>query len=345
MPGEAEHPEHPLSSIPQRGCARALFHVCFTLCRVNGSWNTISQPITPGDPSVLQDWWGIPQAKKGCAPHTHTHKTTFISFNSDLFSHRVNGSWNTTSRLSTPGAPSAQWGWTHWCCPLRTRWRRRTSSLTFTWTAVTSTGCTTGARPTPTPKTEPAPCAERWGLFFTPSHPPVTCTFFDQHLTIKRRGVHECGCVVMCRKVRGVTLRQISTKLNVISHINASLEPKNDFKSWGASYYTRVTFYDILSKRRFPLLCGCVLCAGPEINLREFHTAEPSLRVVYAAASQATQTRLLQAFVLNSCRFPLQNGPFVKLQLGLETSLYVDLQPPSHCFCPCAHMASEKTIL
>ena len=42
------------------------------------------------------------------------------------------------------------------------------------------------------------------------------------------------------------------------------------------------------------------------------------------------------------CNF--QSGPFVKLQLGLETSVYVDTEPPTHCFCPCAHMASEKTI-
>ena len=34
----------------------------------------------------------------------------------------------------------------------------------------------------------------------------------------------------------------------------------------------------------------------------------------------------------------------MKLQLGLETSLYMDTDPPTHCFCPCAHMASEKTI-
>ena len=39
-----------------------------------------------------------------------------------------------------------------------------------------------------------------------------------------------------------------------------------------------------------------------------------------------------------------QTGPFVKLQMGQETSYYVDNEGPSHCFCPCGHMASEKTV-
>jgi len=40
----------------------------------------------------------------------------------------------------------------------------------------------------------------------------------------------------------------------------------------------------------------------------------------------------------------MQTGPFVKLQLGQETSFYVDNDVPTHCFCPCGHMASEKSV-
>ena len=42
--------------------------------------------------------------------------------------------------------------------------------------------------------------------------------------------------------------------------------------------------------------------------------------------------------------FVLQKGPFVKLQMGQETSHYIDNESPSHCFCNCGHMASEKTV-
>ncbi|CAH1790722.1 unnamed protein product, partial [Owenia fusiformis] len=37
-------------------------------------------------------------------------------------------------------------------------------------------------------------------------------------------------------------------------------------------------------------------------------------------------------------------GLFTKLLLGNETSLYTSRDPPTHCFCPCAHMASEHTV-
>ena len=39
-----------------------------------------------------------------------------------------------------------------------------------------------------------------------------------------------------------------------------------------------------------------------------------------------------------------QTGPFVKLQLGQETSFYVDNDVPTHCFSPCAHMASDNSV-
>jgi len=39
-----------------------------------------------------------------------------------------------------------------------------------------------------------------------------------------------------------------------------------------------------------------------------------------------------------------QSGPFVKLQMGQETSYYVDNEMPTHCFCPCGHMASQRTV-
>ncbi|ESO12018.1 hypothetical protein HELRODRAFT_184813 [Helobdella robusta] len=49
---------------------------------------------------------------------------------------------------------------------------------------------------------------------------------------------------------------------------------------------------------------------------------------------------------LNNCTCPMcrEVGPFVKLQLGEETSFYNDNGIITHCFSPCGHMASEKTV-
>ncbi|XP_064623942.1 E3 ubiquitin-protein ligase pellino homolog 2-like [Lineus longissimus] len=44
------------------------------------------------------------------------------------------------------------------------------------------------------------------------------------------------------------------------------------------------------------------------------------------------------------CPMCRTSGPFVKLQMGSEPSLYIDNDPPTHCFCPCGHMASEKSV-
>lgn len=45
-----------------------------------------------------------------------------------------------------------------------------------------------------------------------------------------------------------------------------------------------------------------------------------------------------------TCPMCRTTGPFEKLQLGIETTFYVDNEPPTHCFYPCAHMASESTV-
>lgn len=39
-----------------------------------------------------------------------------------------------------------------------------------------------------------------------------------------------------------------------------------------------------------------------------------------------------------------QDGPFVKLKTGCELSVYVDSEPPTYCFNPCGHVASENTV-
>ncbi|KAL3873665.1 hypothetical protein ACJMK2_036777 [Sinanodonta woodiana] len=44
-----------------------------------------------------------------------------------------------------------------------------------------------------------------------------------------------------------------------------------------------------------------------------------------------------------TCPLCLSVGPFVKLKMGCELSLYVDNEHPTHCFSPCGHMASEHT--
>ncbi|XP_013391712.1 E3 ubiquitin-protein ligase pellino homolog 2 [Lingula anatina] len=44
------------------------------------------------------------------------------------------------------------------------------------------------------------------------------------------------------------------------------------------------------------------------------------------------------------CPMCLKVGPFVRLLPGSETSLYVESAPPTHCFSPCGHMASEESV-
>jgi hypothetical protein len=39
----------------------------------------------------------------------------------------------------------------------------------------------------------------------------------------------------------------------------------------------------------------------------------------------------------------IQDGPFVKLKMGCELSVYVDSDLPTHCFNPCGHMSSKNT--
>ncbi|XP_069117481.1 protein pellino-like [Argopecten irradians] len=45
-----------------------------------------------------------------------------------------------------------------------------------------------------------------------------------------------------------------------------------------------------------------------------------------------------------TCPLCIKDGPFVKLKMGCELSVYVDSEPPTHCFNPCGHIASEATV-
>ena len=49
-------------------------------------------------------------------------------------------------------------------------------------------------------------------------------------------------------------------------------------------------------------------------------------------------------WLLNIFLFSVQTGPFVKLQMGCELSLYVDSECPTYCFNPCGHVASDGTV-
>lgn len=44
------------------------------------------------------------------------------------------------------------------------------------------------------------------------------------------------------------------------------------------------------------------------------------------------------------CPMCRQVGPYVPLWLGCEGGLYLDAGPPTHAFCPCGHVCSEKTV-
>ena len=44
------------------------------------------------------------------------------------------------------------------------------------------------------------------------------------------------------------------------------------------------------------------------------------------------------------CPVCRSKGPVVKLSVGMETGYYVDRGPLTHCFDPCGHIATEKTI-
>ncbi|XP_045613631.1 protein pellino isoform X2 [Procambarus clarkii] len=46
----------------------------------------------------------------------------------------------------------------------------------------------------------------------------------------------------------------------------------------------------------------------------------------------------------HTCPMCLKVGPVVKLCMGIEPAFYVDSGPPTFCFNPCGHMASEKTV-
>ncbi|XP_071160500.1 protein pellino-like [Mytilus edulis] len=37
------------------------------------------------------------------------------------------------------------------------------------------------------------------------------------------------------------------------------------------------------------------------------------------------------------------DGPFIKLKMGCELSVYVDSDLPTHCYNPCGHRASKNT--
>ena len=49
-------------------------------------------------------------------------------------------------------------------------------------------------------------------------------------------------------------------------------------------------------------------------------------------------------WLANIFLFSVQTGPFVKLQMGCELSLYVDSECPTYCFNPCGHVASDGTV-
>ena len=44
------------------------------------------------------------------------------------------------------------------------------------------------------------------------------------------------------------------------------------------------------------------------------------------------------------CPICRSEGTVVKLVVGMETAYYVDRGPLTHCFDPCGHVSSEKTI-
>ncbi|KAG5453164.1 E3 ubiquitin-protein ligase pellino 1 [Clonorchis sinensis] len=46
-----------------------------------------------------------------------------------------------------------------------------------------------------------------------------------------------------------------------------------------------------------------------------------------------------------TCPLCLQPSPFVPLRMGLEPAFYIDRALATHCFNPCGHMASEKTVV
>lgn len=57
-----------------------------------------------------------------------------------------------------------------------------------------------------------------------------------------------------------------------------------------------------------------------------------------------TQSYESAFYCLKLIRAFWQVGPVVKLCMGIEPAFYVDSGPPTFCFNPCGHMASEKTV-
>ncbi|KAJ8266162.1 hypothetical protein GJAV_G00126650 [Gymnothorax javanicus] len=72
-------------------------------------------------------------------------------------------------------------------------------------------------------------------------------------------------------------------------------------------------------------------------GFRRDRGAEPGGGGVSGGGSLATTSE-------RECPMCRRVGPYVPLWLGCEGGLYLDEAPPTHAFCPCGHVCSEKTV-
>ncbi|KAK6181044.1 hypothetical protein SNE40_008984 [Patella caerulea] len=84
-----------------------------------------------------------------------------------------------------------------------------------------------------------------------------------------------------------------------------------------------------------------VLPTRGSLNL---HDKQPYVYLNCGHVHGKHQWGVLDSESTRTCPLCLTVGPFVKLQMGCELSLYMDSEHPTFCFNPCGHVASEKTV-
>lgn len=71
----------------------------------------------------------------------------------------------------------------------------------------------------------------------------------------------------------------------------------------------------------------------------------PPAAATAAATANHQQHQAAIATATRVCPLCMKSGPFIPVQVGSEPSVYTDSgSPTTHCFVPCAHMASERTV-
>ena len=140
-----------------------------------------------------------------------------------------------------------------------------------------------------------------------------------------------------------VTIRSISVSHSLLSQKNylclqnsyqlaKSIDALNETRPICPVLFNRLWF----AKGSEPLNCGhkSADCACvPYVNLTCGHVQGNWIALVKNANNRHITCPVCRA-----------DWKAVKLSIGMETAFWVDGEPPTHCFNPCGHVASERTV-